>query len=341
MIVLGIETTCDETAVAVVVDGHEILSNIIASQTDLHAEYGGVFPELASRRHLEAILPTVEEALRVAEVRPEEIDLVAVAQGPGLLGSLSIGLNAAKGLAFGWNKPLIGVNHVEAHLYAAMMGKENIPLPALGVIISGGHTVMVRIEAVGEYEMIGATVDDAIGEAFDKVASLLDLAYPGGPLIEKLAKEGNPEKYPFRAGKVKGRPWDFSFSGLKTKVLYAVKGQNSSRDAPSLIDEEDKADIAASFQRAALSDIVEKSLAAARDFGCASVVLGGGVSQNMRLREMFHEESCLPIFWPEKELCGDNGAMIAGLGKELFEKRGGDPLSIEPVHRIPFESISP
>lgn len=332
MIVLGIETTCDETACGVVIDGEEILANVIASQTDLHAQYGGVFPELASRRHVEVLLPTIVEALRVAEVKPEEVDLIAIAQGPGLLGALSVGMSGAKGLAFGWGKPLIGVNHVEAHLYAAMIGKD-VPLPALGMVLSGGHTFMVKISSLGSYELIGTTVDDAIGEAFDKVANLLSLPYPGGPWIEQLAREGNGEKYPFKPGRVKANPWNFSFSGLKTSVLYAIKGQNGAKEGGNLLAEEEKAHIAASFQRAALLDVVEKGVAAAHQFGCASIVVGGGVSQNQRLQELLQEASPLPLYFPVKELCGDNGAMIAALGYHLFQKRGADPLTLESFDR--------
>jgi N6-L-threonylcarbamoyladenine synthase len=337
MIVLGIETTCDETACAVVKDGKEILSNVVSSQIDLHRHYGGVFPELACRRHLDILLPVIQQALTEAEVSPEEIDLVAVAKGPGLIGALLIGLNAAKALAFAWNRPFIGVNHVEAHLYAAMMGQEKPIFPSLGVVVSGGHTFLVRILEIGRYELIGTSVDDAVGEAFDKVAVLLGLSYPGGPAIETLAKQGDPKRYPFKPGCVKGHPWDFSFSGLKTNVLYTIKGPNASKDSPLKISEADKAHVAASFQETALSDIANKALKAAEHFQCQAIYLGGGVSNNQRLRELFN--SSLPTYWPPLGLSLDNAAMIAGLGYHKFLSQGtGDTLDLSPMSRIPLST---
>jgi N6-L-threonylcarbamoyladenine synthase len=324
MLVLGIESTCDETGAAVVRDGKEILSNVLASSADLHEKYGGVFPELACRRHIDAILPVIDEALRGAGVTAEEIDLIAVAKGPGLVGALLIGMNAAKGLSIAWNKPLVGVNHVEAHLYASMMELETIPTPALGIVISGGHTLLVKILDVGNYEAIGTTVDDAVGEAFDKVAVLLGLPYPGGPHVEKLAKTGNPKAYSFTAGKVKRSPYDFSFSGLKTAVLYAMKGEVV------------KADIAASFQETALRDIAQKALLASKSFPCQALFVGGGVSANERLREIMAETFPeLPIYWPERSLSVDNAAMIAGLGAKKF-LLGEDRLDLEVQTRIPI-----
>ncbi len=340
MLVLGIETTCDETAASVVKNGKEILSNVIATQTDLHSIYGGVYPELACRRHFELIIPMVDKALKEANVTPNEIDLISVAYGPGLIGALLLGVNTAKSLSIAWNKAFIGVNHVEAHLYAAWMGCENPEFPALGVVISGGHTFLVKMESLGQYEMIGQTVDDAIGEAFDKVAVLLDLPYPGGPQIEKLARQGDPKKFPFKGGVVKGRPWDFSFSGLKTNVLYTVKGQNCDKKAPSQITEQDKPHIAAAFQEAALNDIANKALAAAEQFGCKMIFLGGGVTHNQRLRELF-KSSKIPVHWPLPGLSLDNAAMIAGLGYHLFIQRSrqGDSLDLEPKPRIPLRSL--
>ena len=312
MKVLGIETSCDETAVAVVEDGRKILVNLIASQAEVHEVYGGVFPEIASRHHIDRLIPLVEKAIEIAG----EIDLIAVANGPGLMGALLMGVTAAKALAFGWNKPLVGVNHVEAHLYAAMMEVEPL-FPALGVVISGGHTFLAKMEGITSYEILGTTVDDAVGEAFDKVAALLGYPYPGGPHIEKAAQSGDGHKYPFRGGVVKGRPLDFSFSGLKTNVLYSVKGANSKKDSPTLIDDAEKKHIAASFQRAAIDDIVKKSLKAAETFPCQAIYLGGGVTMNKALREAFEKVSPFPLFWPPKGLGLDNAAMIAGLGFHL------------------------
>ncbi|MBS0615519.1 MAG: tRNA (adenosine(37)-N6)-threonylcarbamoyltransferase complex transferase subunit TsaD [Verrucomicrobia bacterium] len=334
MNVLGIESTCDETAASVVVAGKKILSNVTASQADLHARYGGVFPEMAARRHADAMIPVIEEAL--AESGLSSPDLIAVAKGPGLIGPLLLGLHAAKSLALAWKKPLIGVNHVEAHLYAAMMEDDPI-LPALGVVISGGHTFLVKIEALGKYTMIGKTVDDAIGEAFDKVAVMLGLSYPGGPALEQLARQGNPLKYRFQPGKVKGRPWDFSFSGLKTNVLYRIKGQDSDKNAPCKVPEEEKPHIAAAFQEVALGDIVMRAIHAAKEFECKAIYIGGGVSQNGRLRALFEEKNTtIPVIFPPRGLSVDNAAMIAGLGYHVFLRQGADLLDLEPQTRIPL-----
>ncbi|OGN55379.1 MAG: tRNA (adenosine(37)-N6)-threonylcarbamoyltransferase complex transferase subunit TsaD [Chlamydiae bacterium RIFCSPHIGHO2_12_FULL_44_59] len=324
MNVLGIETTCDETAASVVASGKQILSNVVASSADLHAQYGGVFPELACRCHIETIERVISQAIQLADVSLEQLDLIAVAKGPGLVGALLIGMNTAKGLSLSLKKPLIGVNHVEAHLYASMMGLSEIPLPALGIVLSGGHTFLIKILDVGSYTPLSTTVDDAIGEAFDKVASLLGLPYPGGPHIEALAKNGNPGKYPFKAGQVKENPLDFSFSGLKTNVLYTIRKNPFKKE-----------DIAASFQETAFLDIVKKAKKASQTFPCQAIFFGGGVTINQRLREMFEITfDSTPLFWPPKELCLDNAAMIAGLG---FKKYIGisDPLDMEVKTRIP------
>lgn len=338
MIVLGIESTCDETACAIVKDGQEILSTIVSSQIDLHKQYGGVFPELACRRHIDTIIPVIEQAMKQTSITHDQIDLIAVAKGPGLIGALLIGLNVAKALSLAWGIPFIGVNHVEAHIYAAMMHLENPLLPGLGVVISGGHTFMVKVHDVGNYTLIGTTLDDAIGEAFDKVASMLDLPYPGGPSIEELAKSGNPKAFAFKAGKVKANQWDFSFSGLKTNVLYTVKGPNTDKHSPLIIKEETKRDIAASFQDVALQDIVTKSLSAAETFECKAIYLGGGVSNNMRLRELYREKKAkVSIHFPQRALSLDNAAMIAGLGFHCYKRgRHGDPMNLEPMTRIPL-----
>ncbi|MBI3900850.1 MAG: tRNA (adenosine(37)-N6)-threonylcarbamoyltransferase complex transferase subunit TsaD, partial [Chlamydiia bacterium] len=259
MIVLGIETTCDETAASLVRNGQEILSHSIASSADLHERYGGVFPELACRRHIDAIIPVIEEAL----VAP--VDAIAIAKGPGLVGALLIGMQVAKGLKIAWNKPLIGVNHVEAHLYAAFMEhpSHSWQFPSLGIVLSGGHTFLVRIDAIGSYQLLGTTVDDAIGEAFDKVGILLGLTYPGGAKVERLAKEGDPKRFSFQAGKVKTHPIHFSFSGLKTSFLYATKGKT--------LTEQEKKDLAASFQEVAFTDIATKAALAIQNFPCKAI----------------------------------------------------------------------
>lgn len=339
MLVLGIETTCDETACSIVEDGQKILSNVVASQHDLHSRYGGVYPELACRRHFDVLIPLVEQALKEASVTPEEIDLIAVAYGPGLIGALLLGVHTAKSLSLAWKKPFVGVNHVEAHLYAAVMGCNKPQFPALGVVISGGHTFLVRMHDIGRYELIGQTVDDAVGEAFDKVGVMLGLPYPAGPEIEKLAESGDPKKYPFKAGVVKEKPWNFSFSGLKTNVLYTLKGQNSDKKAPNQLSDEEKKHVAASFQDAALTDIANKALAAVEKFECQAIFLGGGVTQNKKLRELF-KQAKVPVYWPLPGLSLDNAAMIAGLGYHVFRQKNsqGDGLDLEPKPRIPIPS---
>lgn len=338
MIVLGIESTCDETACAIVREGKEVLSNVIRSQTELHNRFGGVFPELACRQHIDALIPVIKQALDEAQVSPAEINLIAAAKGPGLIGALLIGLNTAKSLSYAWNIPFIGVNHVEAHLYAAMMPLENPPLPALGLVVSGGHTFIVRIDELGKYHMMGTTQDDAVGEAFDKVAALLGLPYPGGPEIEALAKLGDPSRFPFRPGRIKMYPLDFSFSGLKTNVLYTLKGQSAPKEAPLIISEKEKADVAASFQETALRDVVSKSITAAKIFDCRAIYCGGGVSNNQRLRELFNEmNSPYPVYYPDKRMTLDNAAMIAGLGFHCYKReKKGDGFDLEPLTRIPL-----
>ncbi len=335
MIVLGIESTCDETAASIVVDGKKILSEVISSQVDLHNIYGGVVPELACRRHIEVILPVIDEALEKAGITLDAIDLIAVAYGPGLIGPLFVGLQTAKGIAFALNKPIIGVNHVEAHLYAAIMSSdEPVQFPALGVVLSGGHTNLIKIEELGTYKLLGKTVDDAVGEAFDKVAKMLNLPYPGGPEVEKLAKSGDPHRFSFKAGTVKANPLDFSFSGLKTAVLYAKKEGDINTD-PKF-----KADLAASFQEAAFKDIILKTKRAAVESGANMVVFGGGVTNNQELRRQF-QIKCpeLKTVWPALNLTLDNATMIAGLGYQLYQKSGPSDLCLlEAKTQIHFSS---
>lgn len=319
MKVLGIESTCDETSAAIVEDGNQILSHVIASQTE-HAQFGGVFPELASRLHLDLMLPVIEEALIV------EPDVIAVAEGPGLMGAILMGVSAAKALALAWDKPLVGVNHIEAHLYAAMMKTQ--VFPALGVVISGGHTLLLKMESVTEYEVIGRTVDDSIGEAFDKVSKMMKGPYPGGPFIEKLAKEGNPNAFGFKGGHVKRAPLNFSFSGLKTNVLYTL------RENPNL------ADVAASFQRAAFFDLMKKMKGALETFDAQAIYFGGGVSNSLTLKDLFIGSFDQPVFFPPKDLSLDNGAMIAGLGYHIYQRYGDQRKLLEPYPRNPLYSAS-
>lgn len=338
MLTLGIESTCDETGCAIVKDGFEILSNRIASQIDLHNEYGGVVPELACRRHVDIMLPVIKDALKEAGCSLGDIDLIAVANGPGLVGALLIGLQAAKGLSLALGKPLIAVNHVEAHLCAALMSNENQPsFPCLGVILSGGHTALVIMHSADTFDLIAQTVDDAIGEAFDKVAKLLGLPYPGGPVIEKLALKGNRNTFTFKGGVVKGFPLSFSFSGLKTAVRYALSGQNGSTiDSPVSL--EMQCDISAAFQDAAFKDVIKKTLLAAEKYGLNDIVFGGGVTNNRYLRECFAESAAgKTLYWPTFEMSLDNAAMIAGLGYRRYSRTlKGDSLDLEALTRMPF-----
>ncbi len=321
-IVLGIETTCDETAASVVVDGKKILSNVVYSQIETHREYGGVFPELACRKHADELIPIIDEAIRLAGVEKSDIELISVAARPGLMGALLIGLSTAKALSYSWKIPYVGVNHIEAHLYAAMMSVDNPPLPAIGLIVSGGHTSLLKIKALGEYEWLGNTLDDAVGEAFDKTARLLGLPYPGGPEIEKLARLGDPKAVPFKPGRMKEKPLHFSFSGLKTQVLYAMAKNPKNED------------VAASFQETALNDLVNKALLALKTYSLNAIYIGGGVSNNRRLRELFEEKKPpgVQVFWPANGLSLDNAAMIAGLGYHVYQSKGcGDPYDLTPM----------
>jgi len=330
--ILGIETTCDETACAVVQNGERILSNVVSSQIDLHSAFGGVVPELACRRHLDLLIPVMQKALNEAQQNLQSIDGIAVAAGPGLVGALLIGVNAAKALSLAANKPFIGINHVEGHLYAAMMQRFfAISFPCLGAVLSGGHTAILKIHALGTYELIGQTVDDAIGEAYDKVAKILGLPYPGGPAIEKLALQGNPKAFAFRGGRVKERPFDFSFSGLKTAVLYAVKGAGNRPSSPDCISPEQHADVSAAFQEAALGSIVRQVTKAAASLSIKQVILGGGVTNNRRLREIFSQKAPhLECLWPPESMSLDNAAMIAGLGYHKFlNTPAGDTLALD------------
>lgn len=306
MKIFGIESSCDETSCSIVEDGKRILAHTIFSQAALHQQFGGVFPEYASREHVEKMLPCVEKTLQEAYCTLDMLDAIAVAYTPGLMGSLLMGVVCAQTLSYALNLPLIGVNHIEAHLYAAMMGNEK-RFPALGIVLSGGHTFLVSIDAIGSYELISTTVDDAIGESFDKVASMLDLPYPGGPHIELLAQRGNPQAYPFKAGTVKNLPLHFSFSGLKTNVLYTIQ-------KISPLTEEVKGDIAASFQRAAFDDLCKKIGLALHSGQYQAIYCGGGVTMNTALREQLASTfSNIPCYFPSKNLSLDNAAMIAGL----------------------------
>ena len=325
--ILGIETSCDETAVAVVCDGSVIESNVIASQTELHAKYGGVMPEQASRAHLRAILPTLDEALETANVSWDDIDAVAVTYGPGLAGALLVGVNVAKGLAFARRKPLLGINHLEGHVYANWLTDPAAPrFPLVGLIVSGGHSDLVLADAHGQYRRLGRTRDDAAGEAFDKVARMLGLGFPGGPIIERLAVEGDPTRFSFPRAWLEPDTYDFSFSGLKTAVLHEVQARKSHGEELPV------ADLAASFQSAVTEVLATKTARAAQTFGATQIALGGGVAANRSLLQTVQERSQLDVLCPPPRLCTDNAAMIAAAG--YFRYQAGDrsslALDIEP-----------
>ena len=327
MLVLGIETSCDETAAAVVRDGRRLLSSVVSSQVELHALYGGVVPELASRQHVEAIVPVLDEALARAGCSLRDIDAVAVTTGPGLAGALLVGANAAKAIAYARDIPLLAVNHLEGHIYAAWL--EEVPpprFPVLCLIVSGGHTDLVLMTGHGRYRRLGETADDAAGEAFDKVARLLGLGFPGGPAIERLAAGAAPSARLPRARLA--RPYDFSFSGLKTKVLRLVRGEEGPPPpAPAL---------AAAFQEAVVDALVTKAIAAARDHAAREIILVGGVAANSALRAALVERSPVRVRIPPPGLCTDNGAMIAACG--WWRLRAGEraPLDadVQPGLRI-------
>jgi N6-L-threonylcarbamoyladenine synthase len=338
MLILGIETTCDETAAAIVADGVRVRSNIVSSQIELHARYRGVVPEIASRAHIENILPVIREALKSAGVKLADVDAVAVAHRPGLIGSLLIGVTAAKTLAWALGKPLIGVDHVHAHLYSVRLetGAE-VPMPAVGLVCSGGHTALYRIGDFLDVELIGSTLDDAVGEAYDKVAAILDLGYPGGPIIDNLAQQGNPDAIRFPRSKLNRQSLDFSFSGLKTSVLYHVRGYQG-RQAMNFTPAEIR-DVAASFQAACVDVLSEKIRRAAEQCAARSVVIGGGVSANSGLRKAMTNFP-LPVFFPPMQYCTDNAAMIAGLADVLLSAGRTSPLDLDAITHSQFSHAS-
>ena len=331
MLILGIETSCDETSAAVLKDGNEILSNIILSQDEIHSPYGGVVPELASRQHIKTIDLIVEESLRKAKVRLEDIDLYAVTQGPGLIGSLLVGLSFAKSLAFYFNKPIIGINHIEAHIHAAFLENSEIPFPCLGLIVSGGHTSLYYLPEKLVFRLIGKTRDDAAGEALDKIAKFLHLGYPGGPIIDKLSKRGNPENFFFSLPKIKDRSFDFSFSGLKTAALKYIKEMNIDNESPQMFD------LLASFQDAIINFLIENVKRALLKYKANSLIVCGGVARNTRLRERFKtfcNEIKIPLYIPSPRLCTDNAAMVASLGYEKYKSKKEFDFNLDAYPRI-------
>jgi len=334
--ILGIETSCDETAAAVVADGRVVKSSVVASQAKLHEKYGGVVPEIASRAHIEKIYPVIKEAMEQANVDRDDIDAVAIANQPGLAIALVVGVTAAKTLSFAWDKPLIAINHLHAHLQSAIMSEETLELPAAALIVSGGHTSLYDYHSPLEPELLGSTIDDAAGEAFDKVASILKLPYPGGPSIEKAAAGGNPDAIKFPRSMLGHNSLDFSFSGIKTAVLYYCRGQDmKGENKVDSMSRQEIADIAASFQSAVVDVLVKKTKRAAKKIGAKTILLGGGVAANSSLRmalQVMCNSSAPPIklLVAPKQYCTDNAVMVASLGYYKFKAGLFADLTLEP-----------
>ena len=333
--ILAIETSCDETAAAVLEDGRALLASTVASQMEMHARFGGVFPEVASRQHVLSIMPVIEQTLADAHLTLGDVDAIAVTRGPGLAGSLIIGMNAVKGLVLGSGRPLVGVNHLEGHLYSAWVhdAKEDAPpepeFPIMALLVSGGHSELNLMSDHLTYQRLGGTLDDAAGEAFDKVARMLGLPYPGGPSIQKIAKDGDPTAFKFPRSWL-GKSYDFSFSGLKTAVLREVQKLKKENDDLPV------ADLAASFQAAVVDVVFTKTIKAAREYGAKEILVAGGVSANTALRETFLAQDEFPVNIPKLSLCTDNAAMIAAAGYRRFMAGQRDELDLDilPTWRL-------
>ncbi len=330
-ILLGIETSCDETAAAVIAGPNNVLSSVISSQVDLHARYGGVVPEIASRAHVEMLTPVVAQAVVEAGIKNNDIKAVAATQGPGLIGALLVGVSAAKSLALVWDVPFVAVNHLEAHLYSSFLEEPNLELPVAILLVSGGHTLLVLMEAFGQYRLVGQTLDDAAGEAFDKVARFMDLGYPGGPVIDQLAISGNPEAVHFPRP-MYNNGYNFSFSGLKTAVINYV------RNNPSL----DVADVAASFQEAVADVLIHKARKAAQQYGAKGLCLSGGVAANSLLRKRLIDVCAadgIVGFLPSRSMCTDNAAMVAAAGWHRLNMDGPSPLDTGADPNLPLSFL--
>ncbi len=334
MLILGIETSCDETSAAIVKDGKEILSNIISSQEVLHRQFGGIVPELACRAHLESIIGVLNSAVIEAKTPLADIDAVAVVNTPGLIGSLLIGVTAAKALCLALNIPLITIDHLYAHLYANNLETDAIQYPAISMVVSGGHTSLYLSEGPTRHIPLGGTIDDAAGEAFDKIAKILGLGYPGGPVIDKLARQGNPSAVAFPRAYLGSDSLDFSFSGLKTAVLYHHRGQDFKKTPARASSDREIADVAASFQEAVVDVLVGKIALAARMYPVRCVLIGGGVASNSRLRQRLKdksEEMGIPVYYPPFRLCTDNAAMVAGLAYIKYSEGDISGLDVEAI----------
>ena len=325
MNILGIDTSCDETAAAVVVDGREILSNIISSQIDLHRKYGGIVPELASRKHVESINYIVDQAMLESGIGFEDLQAIAVTNRPGLIGALLVGVASAKSLAYAHDLPLLGINHIEGHIYANFMVHEELPFPHVCLTVSGGHTLLVDVQAGWRYEVLGGTLDDAAGEAYDKVAQYLGLGFPGGKVIDDLAKQGDPAAIEFPRPMLDSGDYQFSFSGIKTAVRYYVENAKSSGRMPPI------EDIAASFQAAVVDVLVRKTIRAAQEKNAKAITLTGGVAANSQLRALMSEAADslgATVYYPPINLCTDNGAMIAGIAYHQYQTGQRDALDL-------------
>jgi N6-L-threonylcarbamoyladenine synthase len=330
LLLLGLESSCDETAAAVVADGRDVRSNVVQSQIDLHRLYGGVVPELACRAHIESIHPVVTKALSDAGLGVRDVDAFAVTSSPGLVGALLVGVSMAKSLALATGKPIVGVNHIHGHLYAVRMACPELAYPCVGLVVSGGHTSLVLSKSEVDHETLGETSDDAAGEAFDKVAKILELGFPGGPIIDRLSRGRDPSRVAFKRTLPDGL--DFSFSGIKTSVLYRVRGQDAKR--PMTLSEDERRDVAAGFQEAVVDVLTEQSLRACRQTGVKRLAVGGGVACNSRLREKLPAAGAregVIVHFPPPAWCTDNAAMIAGLGFHLLKAGRASDLWLDAV----------
>ena len=335
MIILGIETSCDETSASVVEDGIKVHSNIVASQQELHSRFGGVVPEIACRAHTDTIITVIDKAVTEANIKINDIDAISVANTPGLIGALLIGLTTAKTLSWLLGIPLITINHLHAHIYASKIEHEDIDYPAISLVVSGGHTSLFLTQSETRHTQVGGTIDDAAGEAFDKVGKILGLGYPAGPEIDTISKKGNGKAILFPRSYLKKDSLDFSFSGVKTAVLYHCLGQDSKNtgEMPELKDRE-IADLAASFQEAVVDVLVNKTIFAATKFTARSIILGGGVACNSRLRQRLADaakQRDIPLYYPSKKLCMDNAAMVAGLAYHKYDEEAFSGLEVEAM----------